>query len=64
MSVRAKIGQRALDALDFDLQKFLLEIGKRLDAVDDLAVGSTTAQCVTKINEILAALRDADKMVE
>ena len=50
--------------LDPVMTAFLDALAKPIAAVDDLAAGSTTAQCVTKINELLAALRAAKKMDE
>lgn len=64
MSVRAKLSTRSVEGLDQDLVRYLFDVGKRMDAIADLAGGASTADCVTKINAILAALRDAGKMVE
>ena len=37
---------------------------KRAEAIADLAGGATTAECVTKINDLLAALRVAGLLRE
>jgi hypothetical protein len=64
VSIRAKLSPRATEGLDRELINYLLEIGKRMDAIADIAGGATDATQNTKINEILAALRDAGKMVD
>lgn len=64
MSVRAKLSTRSVEGLDQDLVRYLFDVGKRMDAIADISLAATDATQNAKINEILAALRDAGKMVE
>ena len=64
MSVKAKLSTRSLDGIDPDLARFLLDIGRRMDAIADIDPAATNTAQNAKINEILAALRDAGKMVD
>lgn len=64
MSVRAKLSTRATEGLPRELEQYLFDIGRRMNAIANIATDATDATQNAKINEILAALRDAGKMVE
>lgn len=64
MSVRAKLSTRSTEGLPRELEQYLFDIGRRMNAIANIATDATDATQNAKINEILAALRDAGKMVE
>lgn len=65
MSGKSGFPQREADAVGLpkELQKYLDRAGRLVDAVADIDPAATDATQNAKINELLAALREAGKMV-